>query len=303
MERKIDDYPDLKDFSSDQDTIPRKLLVPGQTRSVRVMLQHTGMSNTKRSDLPDSTDLREWCSPVEDQGNIGSCTAHAGVAIMEYFERRAFGNHLDASRLFLCKTTRTYRATQGRCIHSLCDGHPGAFWCAPEEYWPYNTADLDKEPPGFCYALARNYQAISYYRLDTPGTAKDALLAAIKKSLTAGIPAMFGFTVYSSYKQSAKTGKIPLPTPGEKTISGHAIVAVGYDDSITIRNTDAGAGETRHKTEDAATAREYRRGRGRNEGYPAHQKFMGYRMGGWTATGGRPMNTYCKDWPSTGGRS
>lgn len=37
---------------------------------------------------------------------IGSCTANAGVGLVEYFERRAFGKHLDASRLFLYKVTR-----------------------------------------------------------------------------------------------------------------------------------------------------------------------------------------------------
>ena len=29
-------------------------------------------------------DLRKWCSQIENQGNIGSCTAHAGIGIVEY---------------------------------------------------------------------------------------------------------------------------------------------------------------------------------------------------------------------------
>ena len=32
--------------------------------------------------LPSSRDLRAWCSPIEDQGNLGSCTANAGVGLM-----------------------------------------------------------------------------------------------------------------------------------------------------------------------------------------------------------------------------
>ncbi|MBP1748520.1 MAG: peptidase papain [Deltaproteobacteria bacterium] len=255
MEQKINnyamgwlpDYPDFRDFTSDHDTIPSRLLALGQTRSVKAMLQQIGLSNKIESGFPNAIDLRQWCSPVEDQGNIGSCTAHAGVSIVEYFERRAFGNHLEASRLFLYKTTRNllhYTGDTGAFLRSAMAAL-ALFGVPPEEYWPHNPADFDKEPSGFCYALAGNYQAISYYRLDTPGIARDALLAAIEKNLAAGLPAMFGFTVYSSYTQSARTGKIPFPARNEKTVGGHAIAAVGYDDSVTIKNTGTGAAETK----------------------------------------------------------
>jgi C1A family cysteine protease len=55
---------------------------------------------------PPRMDLRRWCSPIEDQGALGSCTAHAAVGIVEYYERRAKGRHLDGSRRFVYKTTR-----------------------------------------------------------------------------------------------------------------------------------------------------------------------------------------------------
>lgn len=56
--------------------------------------------------LPASVDLRVHCSPIEDQLGLGSCTAQAGAGVIEYYERRAFGRHIDASRLFLYKVTR-----------------------------------------------------------------------------------------------------------------------------------------------------------------------------------------------------
>lgn len=243
----LPDYPDFRDFAPDHDRVSPRLAALGQTKSVRSMLRETGISEATRTDLPDSVDLKAWCSPIEDQGKIGSCTAHAGISIVEYFERRAFGNHLDASRLFLYKVTRNllhYTGDTGAFLRSAMAAL-ALFGVPPEEYWPYDPADFDKEPPGFCYALARNYQAISYYRLDVPGTAKDALLAAIKKNLAAGIPAMFGFTVYNSYIQSAKTGKIPFPAANEKMVGGHAVAAVGYDDSLSIRNTGTDSPETK----------------------------------------------------------
>src|SRR5678816_4690021 len=31
---------------------------------------------------PTSVDLRQWCSDIEDQGQLGSCTAHAAVCLL-----------------------------------------------------------------------------------------------------------------------------------------------------------------------------------------------------------------------------
>jgi C1A family cysteine protease len=117
------------------------------------------------------------------------------------------------------------------------------FGVPPEEYWPYVTADYEKEPPAFCYAFAQSYQAVSYYRLDPPGTTKSALLNSIKTNLAGGLPSMFGFTVYASYTQANSTGKIPYPTTGEKIVGGHAVVAIGYDDNMKIKNSNPGAPE------------------------------------------------------------
>ena len=51
---------------------------------------------------------------------------------------------------------------------------------------------------------------------------------------------MFGFTVYSSINHVGSTGKIPYPCPGEKSLGGHAIVVVGYDDKMKIENASCG---------------------------------------------------------------
>jgi C1A family cysteine protease len=119
------------------------------------------------------------------------------------------------------------------------------FGVPPEEYYPYNIADFDKEPSAFCYAFAQSFQAISYYRLDPPGTTPSNLLTQIKTYLANGLPSMFGFTVYSSISQAnTNGGKIPYPTRGERVLGGHAIDAVGYDDNLKIKNTNAGGIET-----------------------------------------------------------
>jgi C1A family cysteine protease len=199
-----------------------------------------------RTALPAKADLRRWCSPVEDQGGIGACTAHAGVGLIEYCERKAFGEHVNAARLFLYKVTRNLMRTTGDTGAYLRTtmGALALFGVPPEKYWPYAERQLDAEPPAFCYGFAEHYSALTYFRLDPSGTRPDELLRRIKHYLAGGLPAMFGFTVYASVAQADTTGAIPFPMPREPVEGGHAVVAVGYDDAKTIRNAGPGAKET-----------------------------------------------------------
>lgn len=242
----LPDYPDFRDLTVESDDVPLRLKGLGQTDSVKEMLGKTSDAKTTKPSLPASVSLVPWFSPVEDQGDLGSCTANAGVGMVEYFERRAFGKHTDASRLFLYKTTRNMMQEKGDTGAFLRTtmGAMVLFGLPPEEYWPYNEKNFDKEPSAFCYAYAQNYQSISYYRLDPPGTKPADLLIRIKTNLAAGLPSMFGFTVYSSIAQANESGKIPYPTKGDKIAGGHAVVVAGYDDKMKIKNTTAGAKET-----------------------------------------------------------
>jgi C1A family cysteine protease len=242
----LPDYPDFRDYTADRDEVATRLKLLGQKDSVKGMRKKVGVLKPSKAALPTSVDLRAWCSSIENQGQLGSCTAHAGIGIVEYFERRAFGKYIDASRLFLYKVTRNLLNSTGDTGAFLRTTMEAMilFGVPPEEYWKYDVSKFDEEPSAFLYAFAQSYQAISYYRLDPPGTAKDALLRQIKTDLAAGLPSMFGFTVYSSISQADTTGKIPYPTSGEKVLGGHAIDAVGYDDKMKIKNTNSGAQET-----------------------------------------------------------
>jgi len=193
---------------------------------------------------PPSVDLRPWCSPIEDQQNLGSCTAHAAIGVVEYFQRRSFGKHLDGSRLFVYKATRNLMGVTGDTGAWLRNTMGALVICGvpTERYWPYNVPDFDIEPSPFVYAVADNFETVKYFCHDplTASVSKPNLLASVKKYAAAGIPSMFGFWGYASFDYGDKPGNIPLPTDPELKADpawGHAIVVVGYNDSYKITNT------------------------------------------------------------------
>lgn len=238
----LPDYPDFRDYTTEHEEIAPALARVGIKEPVKAMIRRIGIAEPEKVSLPSSVDLTAWCSPIENQGGLGSCTANAGVGIVEYYERRAFDKHIDASRLFLYKATRNllhWTGDTGAFLRSTM-GAMVLFGVPPEEYWPYVMADFDKEPSAFCYAFAQNYQTIQYFRLDPPATPKNLLLARVKASLAAGLPSMFGFTVFSSIRQARDDGKIPYPCRGERILGGHAVVAVGFKDEIEIENKTCG---------------------------------------------------------------
>lgn len=192
--------------------------------------------------LPDKVDLRQWCSEIQDQGKLGSCTAHAAAGIIEYFERRSFSKDISASRLFIYKNARNLRKVTGDKGAYLRDTMAALVICGvpSESYWEYtdNDSDFDREPSSFIYAVADNYEALQYFCHDSLGTSQSSaeVLSSVKRYLVAGIPSMFGFYGFSSFIQSDIPGGIPYPGLDEQAQWGHAIVAVGYDDTIKIKN-------------------------------------------------------------------
>ena len=196
---------------------------------------------TAAPSMPTSVDLRQWCSEIEDQKNIGSCTAHAAVGVVEYFQNKAFTKHMEGSRLFVYKATRNLMGVTGDTGAWLRNtiGSLRLLGVPPEQYWPYDTTKFDDEPNAFVYSVADNFEAVRYFSHDPLGSniATDKVLESIKKYLAASIPSMFGFFGFTSFAKANVPGGIPFPGPNERAQWGHAMVAVGYDDNKKITNT------------------------------------------------------------------
>lgn len=231
--------PDLRDFTPDAEPLVEPLHAIGLT-----------VGEPMPKTIPTQIDLRAWCSPIETQGSLGACTAHAAVGIVEYYERRAFGKYLDGSRLFVYKTTRDLLGLVGDTGAWLRNtmGALVLFGVPPEKYWPYTdrtqpgpdrARTFDEEPSAFVYSVADNFKGTSYFCFDPIGQniPPATVLTNLKAYIAAGIPAMFGFYGFPSFGYTTVKGGIPYPGAGEQAAWGHAIVAVGYDDTKVVNNT------------------------------------------------------------------
>lgn len=223
--------PDLRDYTEEEPEIAK-------------MAKKLGLPKGKTPKaMPAKVDLTQWCSPIENQKSLGSCTAHAAVGVVEYFQRRAHGKHIEGARLFVYKATRNLMQVTGDTGAWLRNTMGALRLCGvpDEKYWPYTDAkpDFDREPPSFVYSVADNYEALKHFCHDPLGASKsgNAVLTGVKKYLAAGIPSMFGFYGFPSFNSCDVKGGIPYPCPRERAEWGHAIVAVGYDDRKKIKNT------------------------------------------------------------------
>ena len=180
--------------------------------------------------LPPSVDLRPGCPPVYDQGQLGSCTANAIAAAIQYEQmRQNEPKPFAPSRLFIYYNERVMEHTVGQDAGAqIRDGiksvnHIGA--CS-ETDWPYVIANFTRKPPPRAFKDAPLGKAVSYQRVVQT-------LDQMKGCLAAGFPIVLGISVYESFEsqQVAKSGVVPMPTSSEKLLGGHAILAVGYHDA------------------------------------------------------------------------
>lgn len=69
---------------------------------------HYQASQWEPDQLPGFVDLRPHLTPIEDQGEVGSCTANALAGALEYLEKRTNGHDGRVSRLFIFWNERDF---------------------------------------------------------------------------------------------------------------------------------------------------------------------------------------------------
>jgi len=178
--------------------------------------------------LPSEYSLRDLMPPVYNQGQLGSCTANAIGACVQYQEMRegeSEGVNIP-SRLFIYWNERDLEGTvDSDAGAAIRDGMKviGSVGAPPESDWPYVISKFKQRPPAQAFADALQY------------TARYGRVAQSVHSFEASVffkrPVVFGFTVFESFESQevADTGIVPMPDINtEQVLGGHAVVLIGY---------------------------------------------------------------------------
>lgn len=173
-------------------------------------------------------DLRQYCSPIEDQLTLSSCNACSVVGALEYLMIKAGKPLINLSPLFLYYNARKLSGMQEQ-DSGLMSHHATAavmaYGVCEENAWPYRVDRVVSEPPRNCYLDATRFEAVQYARL---ASAEEA-----KVSLSEGVPVVFGFDMPRAYYEAAATSGL-MPNVGAfdaNPQTGHSMLVVGFDDT------------------------------------------------------------------------
>jgi C1A family cysteine protease len=190
--------------------------------------------------LPVSGDLSAFLGPVKDQGQLGSCTAHAGTELREFLYRKFYSLEFNKtipaavfqlSPLFQYAMERTAEGdfsvdngAQSRTIFQVM----AASGCCLESQDPYIATNVFVEPTALQITEALPYQHISYHRCLT--------VEIVKSVIASGYCTTVGIPVFNSLESDAvaQSGLIPVPTPADPNIGGHEMLIFGYDDTMNV---------------------------------------------------------------------
>lgn len=174
-------------------------------------------------------DLRSHCPPIWDQKELGSCTAQAIAAALQFeaIKNNDYNAHIAFSRLFIYYNERVLEnSVDCDAGAEIRDGikSVATLGACNESLWWYNTAKFTVKPSLKCYTNAKKYKALNYHRVTQT-------LMDMQTCLAEGFPMVLGVSCYSSFlsKQTATTGIISMPNNKETLLGGHAILIVGYD--------------------------------------------------------------------------
>ncbi len=197
--------------------------------------------------LPSAVDLRAMCSPVEDQGQEGSCSGHAAAGAVEFLEimeerQKAGGPQVYNAATFE-RVSRHFIYYGERELEGSVDSDAGATTLQDacltlqskgvcrEPLWPYDPSILLQKPSPEAYADAQQHKVPTYLALDAG--------YQLRHCLAQGFPFMLGFSVPGSLMQVGSDG-LWNPQPWEQIEGGHAVLCVGYCNdrqAFLIRNS------------------------------------------------------------------
>ena len=189
-----------------------------------------------------SYNLLQYVAPARyNQGDLGLCFAFAGSGIAEYYIKNVapLGVVEELAEMFLGYYSRYIlnnnqppTGDEGSTILATAQALQQYGSCI-ENLWPYIDANENVEPSAAAINSAKTLEVGKYFAIPNDSNK----LTAIKQSIYAGVPLMFGSEVHNSIMKVGSDGLEPYAPHNSKTdpvAGGHARYIIGWDDTIGI---------------------------------------------------------------------
>lgn len=181
-------------------------------------------------ELPSSVNLSDtsYIPKVFNQGSLGSCTANAigNCYLFVRNKERKISDYIP-SRLFIYYNERLTEGTVNEDSGAMIRTGMkviNKYGACIEKLFPYKVKSFAEKPSEDAYTNGLDFQSIVYSRINNT-------LIETKTCLSSGYPFVLGISIYENFEteEVAKTGIVSMPEGG--CLGGHAVLAVGYDDS------------------------------------------------------------------------
>ena len=187
---------------------------------------------------PKEVDLRKYLTKVEDQSQIGSCTANAITGALEFYLNKDENKNIDLSRLFIYYNARARVYVpvkdEGSGIKNALDTIID-FGVCEEKYWKYLIGEKNSEPSTKAYIEAEKYK-ITNYRIVKRS------IEEFKKCLALGFPIVFQAKINKEFGDNKFIATPKVDDEGFLNHSNHAMLICGYKnekgkDWFIVRNS------------------------------------------------------------------
>lgn len=173
-------------------------------------------------------DPRKQLPPVYNQGQLGSCTANAVAAAIDY-DRIVNGEKpITPARLPIYFLERLIEG-QPATADTGAMGRDGFKAAQKFGYWPESEVPYTDDASALAFS-ADPRKLPGAIKLERPYKAVRRSVTAFKQVFTNHQTIAFGFSVFESFEGEdvARSGVMPVPGPREEQLGGHEILGVGY---------------------------------------------------------------------------
>ena len=140
------------------------------------------------------------------------------IGAYEYLIKKATGEHVDVSRLFIYYNARLKDIACSKASKSMKDSGCtitggietlAEFGTCLESLWPYDSKSVNVCPSDEAYSEAVNHTITEAFQIDVD-------LYQMKACLAQGFPFVFAVTLFQSFSRAADFGHVHQPTTGVK---------------------------------------------------------------------------------------